>query len=104
LMVSLHTKALHSTLDSSDEDNGSLTPEFSTHQRWNQGSGWKNTLNNLRLILQPLVMFNLLQPWLKVFPISQLALGFYRLMEFMNQFKGFIPTPLFKEMLLFSSA
>jgi hypothetical protein len=31
-------------------------------------------------------------------------LGFYRLMEFMNQFKGFIPTPLFKEMLLFSSA
>ena len=104
LMVSLHTKALHPMLNSSDEDNGSVTSEFSIHQRWNQGSGWKNTLNNLRLILQPFVMFNVLQPWLKVFPIPHLALGFFRLMAFMNQFKGSVPTLAFKEKLLFSSA
>jgi hypothetical protein len=104
LMVSLHTKALQSMQNSSDEDNGSLTTEFSIHQWWNQGSGWKNTLNNLRLILQPFVMFNVLQPWLKVFPIPQLALGFFRLIAFMNQFKGSVPTPTFKEKLQFSSA
>ncbi len=27
--------------------------DFSVHQQWDCGSGWKNTLNNLRLILQP---------------------------------------------------
>jgi hypothetical protein len=27
--------------------------DFSIHQQWDCGRGWKNTLNNLRLILQP---------------------------------------------------
>ena len=28
--------------------------DFSNHKQWNHDSGWKNTLNNLRLIVQPL--------------------------------------------------
>ncbi|MFB8789908.1 MAG: hypothetical protein U7123_13910 [Potamolinea sp.] len=27
--------------------------QFSQHQWWNQETGWKNVLNNLRLIIQP---------------------------------------------------
>jgi len=50
--------------------------------------GWKHLLNNLRLVIQPWVMFNLLQPWLKVFPIPQLSMGFVRLIALMNHFQG----------------
>jgi hypothetical protein len=31
--------------------------DFSNHPQWNHESGWNNTLNNLRLIIQPLLLF-----------------------------------------------
>ncbi len=62
---------------------------FSSHQQWNHESGWKNTLNNLRLILQPLLLFWLIHPWLAIFPNSHLCLGLNRLIHAVNQFKPF---------------
>ncbi|KAM3090299.1 IS701 family transposase [Phormidesmis sp. 146-12] len=60
---------------------------FSDHRQWNHRSGWKNVLNNLRLIVQPLLLFWLIYPWLDVFPNSRLLLGFNHLIAAMNQFK-----------------
>jgi SRSO17 transposase len=62
---------------------------FSSHKEWNLKHGWKNTLNNLRLILQPLLLFWLIHPWLDIFPNSHLSLGFNRLISAVNQFKPF---------------
>jgi SRSO17 transposase len=62
---------------------------FYNHQQWNPESGWKNTLNNLRLIVQPLFLFWLINPWLDIFPNSYLWLGFNHLISAMNQFKPF---------------
>jgi hypothetical protein len=62
---------------------------FYNHQQWNPVSGWKNTLNNLRLIVQPLFLFWLINPWLDIFPNSYLWLGFNHLISAMNQFKPF---------------
>jgi hypothetical protein len=62
---------------------------FYNHQQWNPESGWKNTLNNLRLIVQPLLLFWLIHPWLDIFPNSYLLLGFNHLISAMNQFKPF---------------
>jgi SRSO17 transposase len=62
---------------------------FPNHQNWNHGNGWKNTLNNLRLIVQPLLLFWFIYPWLNVFPNSNLLLGFNQLINEMNQFKPF---------------
>ncbi|BAZ52597.1 transposase [Nostoc sp. NIES-4103] len=62
---------------------------FSTHQQWNHQHGWKNTLNNLRLVVQPLFLFWLIYPWLDIFPNSDLLLGFNHLISAMNQFKPF---------------
>jgi hypothetical protein len=62
---------------------------FYNHQQWNPEGGWKNTLNNLRLILQPLLLFWLIYPWLDIFPNSNLCRGFNRLITTMNQFKPF---------------
>jgi hypothetical protein len=39
---------------------------FSNHQQWNPEGGWKNTLNNRRLIIQPLLLFWLIYPWLDI--------------------------------------
>ncbi len=61
--------------------------DFAKHQQWDHNRGWKNTLNNLRLILQPLLIFWLIYPWLNIFPNSHLLLGFNQLISAMNQFK-----------------
>jgi len=79
LMVSLHSEIL----------NPSVSPvevKFQNHDWWNEDKGWKNWLNNLRLILQPFINFNLILRWFKVFPIPQLSLGFPRLIAIMNEF------------------
>ncbi len=65
---------------------------FSQHKWWDKGKGWKNILNNLRLIVQPLVYGFLLSPWLEVFPIPFLKEGFNKLITLMNGFPGFVPT------------
>lgn len=62
---------------------------FSDHPQWNHQSGWKNVLNNLRLVGQPLLLFWLIYPWLDVFPNSRLLLGFNHLIATMNQFKPY---------------
>jgi len=53
--------------------------KFASHPWWDNRQGWKNILNNLRLILQPFSLFNLIQQELSVFPIAQLSSGFAQL-------------------------
>jgi hypothetical protein len=63
---------------------------ISQHPNWDLSKGWKNLLNNLRLISQPFIYFNLIQRWLNIFPIPQLSLGFPRLISLRN----FFPSPI----------
>ena len=105
LMVSLYAKVINNT----DDEESNLVPDeiiakFSKHDWWDKKQGWKNLLNNLRLVIQPFVLFNLLKPWLIVFPISHLSIGFSTLIALMNQFRGAIPRPSETGHFLFSSA
>lgn len=79
LMVSLHSDRLNQSLSS-------VPKKFQEHELWDFNEGWKNLLNNLHLIVQPFVCFNRIKPWLKVFPIAQLSLGFPRLVSLVNLF------------------
>ena len=92
-MVSLQSKIfkgadarqqVSSTLDK-------LEAKFRQHQWWNEGQGWKNILNNLRLIIQPIIFFHLITPWLKVFQIPTLKQGFFHLINIMNKFNAYVP-------------
>lgn len=74
------------------------------HPQWDEGTGWKSWLNNLRLISLPFFCFNLILPWLKVFPIPQLSLGFPRLIARMNFFPSAVPQPSLEVDFQFSSA
>ena len=81
-----------------DKANVPIVSAFIEHRDWDTNQGWKNWLNNLRLILLPWVSFNFLKPWLEVFPIPELISGFEQLTTLMNQVPGPVlpraaPTP-----------
>ncbi|BAZ40207.1 transposase [Calothrix sp. NIES-4101] len=95
-MVSWHAAARE--VDSqADTENSHSNPHtesepsiYSQHSWWNFNGGWKSTLNNLRLIIQPYGFFNLIKPWLTVFNIPSLQSGFLKLINIMNQFSGYV--------------
>jgi SRSO17 transposase len=91
-MISLNSPAflaLNQSHQIQTERQKSNKVDFFNHQQWNHASGWKNVLNNLRLVVQPLLLFWLVSPWLDIFPNSNLLLGFNYLISEMNQFKPF---------------
>lgn len=105
LMVSLHAEVLNNNSEQGvNKPTDSVVAKFPEHDWWDEGSGWKNLLNNLRLVIQPFIFFNLLKPWLDVFPISHLSSGFFTLMALMNRMQGAIPDLNEFEHFLFSSA
>ena len=53
------------------EARGDRSPA-SRHAWWDAGPGWKHTLNNLRLLIQPFCSSCLLLPWMDVFPVPGL--------------------------------
>jgi hypothetical protein len=88
LMISLNSQAF-GLLDQSYPTASEIenpTDDFSMHQQWNHEVGWKNVLNNLRLIIQPTILLWLISPWLDIFPNPYLLLGFHDLIHVMNQF------------------
>ena len=85
-MVSSHSKIL-CELNSIQEP----VADFSLHSQWSNQAGWKTTLNNLRLIIQPTILFWMMLPWLDIFPDRSLLLGFHRLIATMNQFSFYFP-------------
>lgn len=93
LMIGLNSLAFgllnHSR--STDSEIKDTIADFSIHQQWNQGVGWKNALNNLRLIIQPTILLWLISPWLEIFPNHDLWLEFHDLIQVMNQFKPYFP-------------
>ena len=93
LMISLNCPAFLS-LNQSCSTEAEIPPptvDFSSHQQWNLQTGWKNVLNNLRLIIQPTILLWLISPWLDIFPNHYLWLGFHDLIQTMNQFQPYFP-------------
>ncbi len=95
-MISSHSQALSnlnqsSALSSHNTAPRTLFSNFSLHQQWSNKEGWKITLNNLRLIIQPTILFWMIIPWLEIFPNRHLLLGFHQLIRIMNQFYFYFP-------------
>jgi len=87
LMISLNTETLVSlNSDNLPQSQASNTnTEFTSHPQWNSPTGWKNVLNNVRLLVQPSLVLWLIIPWLEVFPNSYLLLGLHHLIDSINQ-------------------
>jgi SRSO17 transposase len=78
--------------------------QFAQHPWWDNQRGWKNILNNLRLVIEPWISFNRLSRWLEIFPIPSFLQGFTQLIEQMQQFYCPIIHDLLLRRFLFSSA
>jgi SRSO17 transposase len=105
LLVSLHAQVLNNTpAQGVNQPIDPVVNKFREHDWWDKGQGWKNLLNNLRLVIQPFMFFNLLKPWLRLFPISHLSIGFSTLIALMNRMRGAIPDAWEYDNFLFSSA
>ena len=97
LMVSLHSSQLGKT-------SGAIEEIFAENQEWDEKLGWKNLLNNLRLIIEPFVCSNRIKTWLKVFPIPRLERGLLQLIALMNVFGKRLYLPPLPGYFYFSSA
>ncbi len=95
LLVSLQSAVFQQDDDASGHSQPATVtapPErFAEHRWWDPGQGWKNILNNLRLVLQPYVFHCLLLPWLLLFDIPGLRAGFLQLMGIMNSLHASLP-------------
>lgn len=103
-LVSLFTQPWQESEKTTDGLGKQVAKYFAKHPQWDTGEGWKSVLNNLRLISLPFICFNLIIPWLEVFPIPQLCLGFPRLIALMNFFSNPIQHPTWTVNYHFSSA
>jgi SRSO17 transposase len=77
---------------------------FARHPWWDNQRGWKNLLNNLRLVVEPWISFNRLNRWLAVFDIPTLEQGFAQLIARMQQFYCPVIHDLILRRILFNSA
>ena len=83
LMVSLQTPVLQTP---SAPVRPLDTSVVAQHPNWLSSSGWKHTLNNLRLLIQPFVALWILLPWLSVFAFPALASNLHCLITSINTF------------------
>jgi len=65
-----------------------ITDQMSQHPHWQTGKGWKNKLNQLRLILQPWCVANIIRPWLEVFSLPNIPEELICLQRLMDCFPG----------------
>lgn len=84
LLISSHAHSSQSQSQSYVDAHLSICQEelakyLSVHPDWSHRTGWKSTLNNLRLLLIPMLAFNLVKHWLAVFDIPAVSLCFQEL-------------------------
>lgn len=103
LMVSLQSEQLSEGKEATLDLAKPAKEEMKNHPWWNEGKGWKNILNNLRLFIQPLCYFNLLKPWLVVLFTPQLIRLFCRLFFRFNRLINSILEKIFPYNSYFSS-
>ena len=93
LMISLHTPPFRGSTEAvikdqgSDNSNGVLA--ISKHPHWKPNQGWKNTLNNIRVLMQPSLLLWAILPWFQVFPDWQFLSSLHPLLHGVNQFQYF---------------
>lgn len=105
LLVTLTTAPFKSSATSSPTPTSEIFRSSVTqHPHWNHQMNWKSALNNLQLLLLPMLCFNSILYWLQVFPIPQLSLGLNRLIYFINRACFALFPPSADEDFLFSSA
>jgi SRSO17 transposase len=90
LMISLQTEVMKPHEESEDREKVENQSIISQHKWWCKGEGWKDILNNMRLLIQPFICCSLLLTWLRVVDVPMLQASLVSLIEKLNGFGGFL--------------
>lgn len=82
LLVSLSANSTQS--DELSDCQAELNSYLAKHPDWDFNQGWKPMLNNMQLLLLPLLSLRLIEPWLKVFENPLLLSSFNTLISLVN--------------------
>ena len=104
LMVSLQSEQLNKERKDNLGLDDISKKEIKKHPWWDEGKGWKNIINNLRLFLQPFCYLNLLKPWLVVFFKPKIIRLFSRLFSQLNRLINSFLESIFLDNFYYSSA
>ena len=102
--VKFISEKLRETKEANSDGANLAKEEMKKHPWWDEGKGWKNILNNLRLFVQPLSCFNLLKPWLVVVFNPGIVRLFCRLFSQLNKLINSLLEKVFLDNYYFSSA
>jgi hypothetical protein len=87
--------AVEPAADDTPAARSSTPASLESHPAWDPGGGWKQHLNNLRLLLQPYVCSCLLLPWLALVPlphVQAVQTGLAALGSLVDTFRLALPT------------
>ena len=87
LMISLSTK-IFTQLPSTEDSLAEIQEETKQicHPDWREFNSWKNSLNNGRIMIQPMILFFSILPWLNIIKCLDLLRGFNYLLGVANQY------------------
>lgn len=90
LMISLKTKPLRMLQQKENKNQNQSKNIKINHQDWRECNSWKNTLINYRIMIQPMIIFWTILPWLRMMENDILWIGFNDLLrcanDYMNHF------------------
>jgi hypothetical protein len=104
LMVSLQSEQLNKERKDNLGLDDISQEEIKKHPKWDEEKGWKNILNNLRLLIQPFCYLNFLKPWLIVFFKPKIIRLFCRLFFQLNRLINSFLESIFLDDFYYSSA
>ncbi len=85
LLVSMRAISTQSSeLSNLSSCQSELNSYLAEHPDWDFNQGWKSMLNNMQLLLLPLLALKLVKPWLKVFESPLLVSSFNTLISLVN--------------------
>jgi SRSO17 transposase len=102
LLVSLSANSTQS--DELSDCQSELNSYLAKHPDWDLNQGWKSMLNNMQLLLLPLLSLRLVEPWLKVFENPLLLSSFNTLINLVNLCANALTVTKLNPLHTFSSA
>lgn len=86
-MISKNTKILKDLQKSKEKSSVQKKEERQiNHENWRECNSWKNTLINYRIMIQPMIIFCTILPWLKIIKNETLWSGFNYLLGYANHY------------------
>jgi len=82
-MISIKTNSIKKIINGKEREENKEEKRIA-HQDWRNCNSWKNTLINYRIMIQPIILFGAILPWLRIMKSDLLWTGFNHLLHYSN--------------------